>query len=258
MSTLWYYASEDRQMGPIPEPELDRLVASGEILPYTLVWHEGMPEWQTYSSLRSETAVSKAGSDSSAIPGVVGMCSQCEEVELHSEMVRFGEKWVCAKCKDTYTQRLREGTLTGPMVYAGFWTRGGALLIDGIILLVINLFVQLAYAGANSVQTISGYFLASQMIVLKLLQLTTQAVYFSAFVYQLGATPGKLALGCRVVTADGGNLTLPRSIARFFASLISSFTIGIGYIVAAFDDQKRTIHDRICDTRVIVKSGRLR
>ena len=259
MSTLWYYASEDRQMGPIPEPELDRLIATGAILPFTLVWHEGMAEWQTYSSLRTAAFAAEAPANANgSIPGVVAMCSQCEEVELQSEMVRFGEKWVCAKCKDIYTQRLREGTLTGPMVYASFWTRGGALLIDGIAVLFLQLFVQAAYAGAGSVESLGGYFRASQLLVVKLLQLTTQAIYFSTFVYQLGGTPGKLALGLRVVTADGAKLTLARSIARYFASLISSGTIGIGYLIAAFDDQRRTLHDRICDTRVIVKSGRLR
>lgn len=238
MSTLWYYASKDRQMGPVPETELDKLVSTGVILPYTLVWHEGMAEWQTYSSIRT-------------VAGVVGLCSQCEEVELHSEMVRFGEKWVCAKCKDIYTQRLREGTLGGKMVYASFWTRAGALLIDGFILLVVQLLIQLAYFGA-----VKGYVPTSLLVLLQLLQFTTQAAYHSYFVYHLGGTPGKLALGCRVVTADGAKLTWKRSIARYFASLISVSTFGIGYLMAAFDDQKRTLHDRICDTRVIVKSGR--
>jgi len=31
---------------------------------------------------------------------------------------------------------------------------------------------------------------------------------------------------------------------------------GSGFIMAGFDDQKRTLHDRICDTRVI-KSGEI-
>ncbi len=247
MSTLWYYASEDRQMGPVPETELDNLVSSGVVLPYTLVWHEGMAEWQTYSSTR-------AGAGS--IPGVAGMCSQCGEVELHSEMIRFSENWVCAKCKENYTQRLREGTLGGRMDFASFWTRIGAALIDGFILLIVQLLIQVAYAGTGALGTFNGYILASQMIGLKLLQLASQAAYYSYFVYQFGATPGKLALGCRIVTADGANLTLKRSIARYFASLISVSTFGIGYLMAAFDDQKRTLHDRICDTRVIVKSGR--
>jgi hypothetical protein len=33
--------------------------------------------------------------------------------------------------------------------------------------------------------------------------------------------------------------------------LLSSLTLAIGYIMAAFDDEKRSLHDRICDTRVI-------
>jgi len=255
MSTLWYYASEDRQMGPVPENELDRLVSSGVILPYTLVWHEGLSEWQTYSSIRAGAATLPANSEG-AIPGVVGLCSQCQEAELHSEMVRFGENWVCAKCKDNYTQRLREGTLSGRMVYASFWRRAGAAIIDGFILLIVQLLIQAVYAGADALRTMNGYVLASQIIVLQLLQMATQAVYHSSFVYQFGGTPGKLALGCRVVTADGAKLTLKRSIARYFASLISVMTFGIGYLIAAFDDERRTLHDRICDTRVIVKSGR--
>jgi len=244
MSTLWYYASEDRQMGPVAEADLDHLASSGVILPYTLVWHEGMAEWQTYSSIRT------------GIAGVVGTCSQCQEVELHSEMVRFGEHWVCSNCKDRYTQRLREGTLAGRMVYAGFWTRAIALMIDGFILLVVQLLIQAAYAGTGGFKSLNGYYLASRLIGLQLLQMATQAAYYTSFVHQLGATPGKLALGCRVVTADGANLTWKRSFARYCASLISVSTLGIGYLVAAFDDEKRTIHDRICDTRVIVKRGR--
>ena len=32
---------------------------------------------------------------------------------------------------------------------------------------------------------------------------------------------------------------------------LSIVMLGIGYLIAAFDDQKRTLHDHICDTRVI-------
>ncbi|MEO8129452.1 MAG: DUF4339 domain-containing protein, partial [Bryobacteraceae bacterium] len=101
MSTLWYYAAEDRQMGPVPEAELNHLVSSGVILPYTLVWHEGMDQWKTYSSVHS-AANGNPAIPETGLPGVVGICSQCEAVELHSEMVRFGEHWVCAKCKEVY------------------------------------------------------------------------------------------------------------------------------------------------------------
>ena len=39
-----------------------------------------------------------------------------------------------------------------------------------------------------------------------------------------------------------------------FAEMLSSLTLGIGYIMVAFDDEKRGLHDRdICDTRVVRK-----
>src|SRR6185295_2577153 len=128
MTTNWYYASEDRQMGPVPESELESLAAAGVIEPHTLVWQEGMTEWLAYHTVRSARSAAPPpplGEDE--VPGVVGLCSQCEEAQLHSEMVRFGNNWVCANCKDKYTQRLREGTLTGgKFVYASFGKRVGA------------------------------------------------------------------------------------------------------------------------------------
>jgi uncharacterized RDD family membrane protein YckC len=40
-------------------------------------------------------------------------------------------------------------------------------------------------------------------------------------------------------------------VGRYFAQWISAIILAIGYIMAAFDDQKRALHDRICETRVI-------
>ena len=73
-----------------------------------------------------------------------------------------------------------------------------------------------------------------------------------------GAFPGKngkivVALNGDLYTfnPDGSGLTLGRSVARFFSTWISGFIFCIGYIIAAFDDEKRSLHDRICETRVI-------
>jgi uncharacterized RDD family membrane protein YckC len=243
-------------MGPIPQSELESLVLAGVIEPTTLVWHEGMPGWQMYSSVRNGVGVAASNSEDE-VPGVVGMCSQCEDVQLHSEMVRFGADWVCANCKEKYTQRLREGTLGRQMVYASVGTRVGAGVIDILILWVLQMAIQLAYTGTGGLRTSDFSILTQQYLVLQLLSIATAAAYNASFVYQFGGTPGKLALGCRIVTADGGKLSLNRSIGRYFASMLSAFTLGIGYLIAAFDEERRTLHDRICDTRVILKkSGR--
>jgi len=57
----------------------------------------------------------------------------------------------------------------------------------------------------------------------------------------------------QVVMADGSKLSYGRSLGRHFAKFLSSFILAIGYIMAGIDDEKRALHDRICDTRVIKK-----
>jgi uncharacterized RDD family membrane protein YckC len=62
-----------------------------------------------------------------------------------------------------------------------------------------------------------------------------------------------MALQIQVVTADGGRVSYLRALGRHFAKLLSSATLLIGYIVAAFDPQKRALHDWICNTRVVLE-----
>jgi hypothetical protein len=42
----WFIAVGDRQEGPIPDAQFMSRVAAGQITPDTLVWSDGMPEWQ--------------------------------------------------------------------------------------------------------------------------------------------------------------------------------------------------------------------
>lgn len=78
-------------------------------------------------------------------------------------------------------------------------------------------------------------------------------IYTIFFNGRYGATPGKMACKLRVVTADGQPIGYGRATGRFFAEILSGIICNIGYIIAAFDDQKRSLHDHICSTRVIRK-----
>jgi uncharacterized RDD family membrane protein YckC len=62
-----------------------------------------------------------------------------------------------------------------------------------------------------------------------------------------------MALKVHVVTADGGRVSYARALGRYFAKLLSAFTLLIGYIIAAFDPERRALHDRICNTRVVME-----
>ena len=74
------------------------------------------------------------------------------------------------------------------------------------------------------------------------------------FIGKFGATPGKMALKIKVINADGSKVGYLKAVGRYFAKLLSAIILGIGYFMAAFDDEKRALHDRICNTRVILKT----
>jgi uncharacterized RDD family membrane protein YckC len=84
-----------------------------------------------------------------------------------------------------------------------------------------------------------------------LVNLILVIAYEVYFLSTRGATPGKMVFGLKVVRADGSGISRGLAAGRYFASWVSSVTLGIGYIMAGMDDEKRALHDRICDTRVI-------
>jgi len=46
---IWYYALDNAEQGPVGEPQLAALVADGTVGPTTLVWTDGMTDWQEAS-----------------------------------------------------------------------------------------------------------------------------------------------------------------------------------------------------------------
>jgi uncharacterized RDD family membrane protein YckC len=49
-------------------------------------------------------------------------------------------------------------------------------------------------------------------------------------------------------------MTWSLAVGRYFAHMLSAFTLYIGYMMAGWDEEKRALHDRICDTRVVTGS----
>ncbi len=250
----WFYASEGRQLGPIEETELDALAQARIINPDSLVWSDGMPTWDRYDAVRAPAGPAAI----TTINNQIRSCSGCGHQFTTSAMIPFGDSWVCAACKPGYLQRLREGVLVpGMLNYAGFWIRTGAYMIDAVILSVFNMIVSLValpfILGSYSRGT-GANFRSMLMVqgVVALVEVIIAAGYQGYFLGSKGATPGKMVLKLKVVRSDGSKLTFGRGVGRYFSYWISSFTMLIGFIMIGFDDEKRALHDRVCDTRVIV------
>ena len=182
-----------------------------------------------------------------AIPGK-SWCSECGMLLGEDELIRIGDALVCAGCKPLFVQKLREGvTVAGEMVYAGFWIRVGAKFIDGIVLSVVTL--ALGFAG----NLVTSNVIASS-ILQNILSFVLSVGYVTYFLGAYSATPGKMACGLRVVRPDGEKISYARACGRCFAEFVSSLILGIGYLMVIFDEEKRALHDRICDTRVVKKA----
>jgi uncharacterized RDD family membrane protein YckC len=152
------------------------------------------------------------------------------------------------------SQKLREGVQpAATLVYAGFWIRFGARFIDGILLGVINIVIAFIMGIGLFRGSYTSHPAVSMQLLGNLIGMVIAMTYETWFLGRYGATLGKMACDLRVVRADGSPLTYGRGCGRYFATWLSGLTLCIGYIIAAFDSQKRALHDHVCGTRVIRK-----
>ncbi|MDF9826616.1 putative RDD family membrane protein YckC [Ereboglobus sp. PH5-5] len=252
----WYYVLNGERVGPVSQEQFDQLAQAGTIMGETLVWHAGMAEWLPWA----QTAARIAGESDSAVCAVSG------RLYPKREMLEYQGRWVSAEHKDAFFQRIREGVqhtaMPGEMRYAGFWIRFAAVIIDMMCLWAINMvfsmgfmFVLMALGGIASASGSDG--MTPVVLILQLslylVQFAVALAYDVFFIRKYDATPGKLALGLKILRADGEKLSVGRIIGRNFAKGVSALILCIGYIMAGWDEQKRALHDIICDTRVVRK-----
>jgi uncharacterized RDD family membrane protein YckC len=182
------------------------------------------------------------------------VCVECGRVFDVQEMIPFRNAHVCAGCKPVFMQKLAEGVTvtTGALNYAGFWIRAGAKVIDVLIIGVV-FFPPIIYfvitAAAKRQPDRFQFF----PLLFQFLYAAANVSYQVFFLGKYGATLGQKACGLRVVTADGDKISYARATGRVFAAMISGMICYIGYIMVGFDNQKRALHDHICNTRVVYK-----
>jgi uncharacterized RDD family membrane protein YckC len=138
----------------------------------------------------------------------------------------------------TTDQTYDYGRASGPR--AGFWSRFGAALIDGIILGTVEVVLDLALKGAGSA-----------------ISLLINIAYFTYFIgSDSGATPGKTALGIRVVDINTGQpIGYPRAFIRWISHIISAIVLLLGYFWMLWDPEKQCWHDKFAGDVVVPVSA---
>jgi uncharacterized RDD family membrane protein YckC len=190
-------------------------------------------------------------SEAAAPPATV-FCTQCGRAFPVNDLMLFGGSYICADCKPAFLQRVREGGGGAQNLrYASFGLRFLAVLLDGVIGLVVGLLINIIFRV--SLVPDPAHPFAVFLSLATLLDFLFGISYYVFFLTAYGATLGKMAVGVKIVTPDGGPISFGRAVARYFCtSFLEPFTLLIGYLIALFDDQNRTLHDRICGTRAIV------
>ena len=136
---------------------------------------------------------------------------------------------------------------TAQVAYGGFWIRLVAYIIDAILLGILG-GVLASIFGIPLMQTDWEHYDPT----LNLVSFAIGWLYFALLESsERGATVGKMAMGLRVVTSDFQRLSFMNATGRYFAKILSAIILGIGFLMIAFTDRKRGLHDMIADTLVI-------
>lgn len=186
-------------------------------------------------------------------------CSQCGRTFGQGDLVQIAGNWVCGTCKAAFLSRLMAGGVAtnSQWHYAGFWIRFGGVFIDGIVMQVVRIPLSLLFLGTVlspwATAKPNPAALSGALLTLTFVSMLIAFLYEVIMIHLYGATLGKMAVGIKVVRTDGSDVSWGTSIGRYFMKIVSGIILGIGYIMAGFDDEKRALHDRVCDTRVVYK-----
>ncbi|WP_223621306.1 RDD family protein [Lysobacter sp. ESA13C] len=152
------------------------------------------------------------------------------------------------------------------VVHVGFWKRLAAYMIDSLLVGIayyavsMVLTVGLIGFGMSSASGLSsatwlenpGVAIAVLMgVVYTCIGLISAAYYVGFESSSMQATLGKLAVGIKVVDAEGRRLTRMRALGRWASSLLSYLSLCVGFLMIAFTDRKRGLHDILAKTQVV-------
>ena len=132
--------------------------------------------------------------------------------------------------------------------YVGFWLRVWASVIDSVLVVLITVPLVLAVYGRD-------HFLDERMLSGPadfLISYVLPAIAIIAFWVTRGATPGKMAIGAKIVDERTGEAPrIGQSVVRYLGYFVSMIPLFLGMIWVGFDSKKQGWHDKMAGTVVV-------
>jgi uncharacterized RDD family membrane protein YckC len=243
MDQITILDSNNAPIGPFTREQVAQKLQAGEVTLSSLAFVEGLAEWTKLSDVLAR--IDGTSAPSASVPS--------------------------ASTPPPYSYA---ATMQPPthLVYAGFWIRFVAYLIDVLIISValtavifvicIIIGIGAALMGVhnnpfgdsnsnNANPALVGLIIVGELVIFAL-ELLVFWLYFAKL--ESGpaqATFGKRIFGLRVTDLQGERLTFGRASGRTFGKLVSIMTMYVGFIIAAFTERKQALHDMIAGTLVI-------
>jgi len=131
--------------------------------------------------------------------------------------------------------------------FGGFWIRLGARVIDLVLVTLALALFEFVLRGS-----LHRYASPAEEGYWTLLWFVGHWLYFAGLhASEWQGTLGKRALGLRVVDAQGQRISFARATGRFFAEILSSLILLVGYLMVAFTQRKQGLHDMLAETFVV-------
>lgn len=220
----WYCIVNEKKAGPFGLPTLASMIRARQLQANDLVAREDTQEWRTAISTEELTALFAPAS----APGTVGPPLQY-----------YGQQ-------------------PSAILYAGFWSRFVAFMIDRMIVVagscVVSVCIGSMFGARGSMRMgPSGTWSTIAVdVAFHLTSIVTSWLYYALMESsRWQATLGKMALGVVVTDLVGNRISIGRATGRHFAKWVSGIILLVGYMMAGWTAKKQALHDMIAGTLVV-------
>jgi uncharacterized RDD family membrane protein YckC len=138
---------------------------------------------------------------------------------------------------------------SGQVIYAGFWWRVLAVLIDAVVcwFLVVALAFIAGIGLSTTLQDHDSFYAVGQLI-----GLVGPFLYYAGFECSgMCGTPGKWMCSIKVVDEKGEQISFGRAVGRNLGKYVSGLILGIGFMMAGWTHRKQALHDKMAGTLVV-------
>jgi uncharacterized RDD family membrane protein YckC len=133
----------------------------------------------------------------------------------------------------------------------GFWLRAAAIAVDWLWLFVLAGVVSILLTGVALPVSARGISPLHGGIVWTLHNVMPAAILVLSW-WWCGTSPGKFLVELRIVDhRTGGPPSFWRLVLRYVGYFLSILPLGLGFLVAVFNRDRRTLHDFLAGTRVV-------